>query len=287
MTHLEFSIHCNPENQQAHDIIVAYLMHIGFDRFEEREGAVQAYINRDVFTWEDFKEAVSQLKTCGIDIKYKYHEADDQNWNEEWEKNFVPVIIGSRLLVRAPFHSSENDLPLTLVIEPKMSFGTGHHQTTRLMLQAMMQIDMEGKKVLDMGCGTGILGIYASKKGAESVTGIDIDNWAYENAIENISRNKVSNMSVRLGDVCAIEEGEMFDIIVANINRNVLLKDIPVYVGHLRKRGILLLSGFLSEDAQYVLDCAYAHNLLHTSTVEEAGWLILSFVCTEHVNPGS
>jgi ribosomal protein L11 methyltransferase len=150
MTHLEFSIHCKPENQQTHDILIAYLSEIGFDGFQENEGAVQAFVNKEEFSWNKFSETRELLQACGIEIIYKYFETDDQNWNEEWEKNFVPVKINEKVLIRAPFHSSEFDPPCTIVIEPKMSFGTG------------------------------ILGIFASMNGAESVLGVVIDNWAFE-----------------------------------------------------------------------------------------------------------
>ena len=277
MSHLEFSIHCKPENQETHDILIAYLSDIGFDGFQENEGAVQAFVAKEGFSWDTFSETRDLLKACGIEIIYKYLETDDQNWNEEWEKNFVPVKIDEKVLIRAPFHSSDSDPPCTIVIEPKMSFGTGHHQTTRLMIKAMMQIDLSGKSILDMGSGTGILGIYASMNGAGNVVGVDIDNWAFENAKENIERNGIHNMEMRLGDVSELSN-EIFDVVVANINRNVLVRDIPAYVRHLEPGGDMILSGFLTEDVQYILDTAYANKLVHNTTTEDEGWLILSFI---------
>jgi len=277
MSHLAFSIECIPKNQQSCEIVIAFLTDSGFNSFQEHpDGNITAIITRQELDWPLFRETIGSLKTLGIDISYAFSEIDDQNWNEEWEKSFKPVYIDDKVLIRAPFHSDANDLLYTIIIEPKMSFGTGHHYTTRLMIEAMMQINLAGKLVLDMGCGTAILGILASKMQAEKVIGVDIDSWAFENAKENVKRNKVHNMELRLGDVSALSS-EAFDVILANINRNVLIRDIPQYVQHLKPGGDMILSGFLTEDVQYVLDCAYANTLSHLHSKEDAGWLSLSF----------
>ncbi|MBN1131444.1 MAG: 50S ribosomal protein L11 methyltransferase [Bacteroidales bacterium] len=285
MSHLEFSIYSTPGDQHSHEILVAYLYDIGFDRFQDSGGAVHAYIAKDQFSWKQFENTINTLKIRGIDVVYKYLEMDEKNWNEEWKKNYDPVVIDNQLLVRAPFHPPYDDFPHTLIIEPKMSFGTGHHQTTRLILKVMMDLNFKDKKVLDMGCGTGILGIFASKLGAGSVVGVDIDNWAYENALENISRNGIKNMEVMLGDISVVKDEE-FDIVLANINRRVILSDMPDYGTLLTEKGTIILSGFLSEDVQSILDSAYSNNLLHTATLEEESWLVLSFVKSQNLQPG-
>jgi ribosomal protein L11 methyltransferase len=181
------------------------------------------------------------------------------------------------VLIRAPFHDASGDLEYTLVIEPKMSFGTGHHYTTKLMIREMGTIDLKGKSILDMGCGTGVLGIFACLKGARRVLGVDHDQWAYENALENVKRNATPCMEVRLGDVAVLEE-ELFDVILANITRNTLVRDMPEYASHLRDGGCIMVSGILAEDTQYVLNAAYRFGLQHEKTSEESNWICLSFV---------
>lgn len=276
MTYLQFSINCITDKKNIPETIIAYLTTIGFDGFQETDSRLKAFIIKEKFNWDDFRETIDKLKSINIEIDYNVSEEEDQNWNKEWEKNFDPVVIGDRVLIRAPFHPDDEDLPCTIVIEPKMSFGTGHHQTTRLMIKEMLKMELAGKRVLDMGCGTGILSMFASKNGAAYVLAIDIDNWAYENALENIAENDLHNIEVKLGDKSAIA-GDDFDMILANINRNTLVSDISEYRKHLRKGGSMILSGFLTEDVQFVLDAAYASNLNHLSTTEESGWLVLTF----------
>jgi len=220
---------------------------------------------------------IDELAEMGIKLQYRFHKKEDQNWNEEWEKKFVPVLINGKVLIRAPFHDASDDLPRTLVIEPKMSFGTGHHHTTKLMIREMMKFNMSGKRVLDMGCGTGVLGIYACKQGAEFVQCVDNDQWAYENALENKERNGASAMQVILGDADVLG-GNEFDVVLANITRNTLVRDISVYTAHLATEGIMIVSGILAEDVQYIFNAAYQCGLSHLNTMEESNWISLSFV---------
>ena len=279
MAYLEFEIPTRSWKSGEADILVAKMSQIGFEGFLENDDSTQAYIDKDHFSQEELDALIDELSDLGLKVQYHYRETEDQNWNEEWEKRFEPVFIDQRVLIRAPFHENMDDLPCTLVIEPKMSFGTGHHHTTRLMISEMLTLDMAGKRVLDMGCGTGILGIFSCKQGADRVLGIDHDQWAYNNTLENIERNGVSCMEVRLGDAGSIGE-EQFDIVLANITRNTLVKDMPVYAGHTREKGVLIVSGILTEDVEYVLNAAYQCGLDHLSTREESNWLSLSFVKT-------
>ncbi|MCK4746234.1 MAG: 50S ribosomal protein L11 methyltransferase [Bacteroidales bacterium] len=277
MAYFEFEIPIRSWNSNEREILLAKLSLIGFEGFIENDDLIQAYIRKDQFSGESFNHVIDDLSRAGLNMQYRFHETVDHNWNEEWEKKFAPVVIKEKVLIRAPFHDGDGDLPCTLIIEPKMSFGTGHHHTTRLMIEAMMEHDLRGKRVLDMGCGTGVLGIYACKLGAERVLGVDNDQWAYENALENVERNGASAMEVRLGDAGMLKE-EGFDVVLANITRNTLVRGIPVYKNHLETGGLLVVSGILAEDVQFILNAAYQCGLDHLNTREESNWISLSFV---------
>lgn len=252
------------------------LAEIGFEGFVEGEFILQAYIDEERHSDQRFNGVIDELAELGIKVQYRFHRTEDQNWNKEWEKKFNPVVIEEKVLIRAPFHEAQDDLPCTLIIEPKMSFGTGHHYTTRLMIVEMMSYDLNKKRILDMGCGTGVLGIFASKMGASEVLGIDNDRWAYQNALENVERNGIKSMEVRFGDVGVLND-EVFDFVLANITRNILVRDLVQYEAHLAEDGIIVVSGFLAEDVQYVLNAAYRCNLTHLNTREESNWISLSF----------
>jgi len=277
MAYLEFEIPARSWSNSEKEILFALMSQIGFDGFVEGEDDIQAYIEEQRFSSDELNQIIDELAAINIKVQYRYHLTEDQNWNEEWEKKFSPVVVDEGVLIRAPFHDSQNDLRYTLVIEPKMSFGTGHHHTTRLMIRAMGRMDVEGKRILDMGCGTGVLGIYGCLKGASRVLGVDFDQWAYENALENVARNGTTGMEVRLGDVGALGK-EIFDIILANITRNTLVRDMSEYTSHLVDEGRILVSGILAEDAQYVLNEAYRCGLHHENTEEESNWISLSFI---------
>jgi len=280
MAYLEFVIPARSWSNSEKEILYALMSQIGFEGFVEGEDDIQAYIHEDQYDSEVLNQLIDQLSDVNIKVQYRFHRTEDQNWNEEWEKKFDPVVIDERVLIRAPFHDSSHDLECTLIIEPKMSFGTGHHHTTKLMIKEMGNHKLEGKSILDMGCGTGVLGIYACKNGADRVLGVDIDQWAYENALENIKRNRVICMDVRLGDVDVIHQ-EKFHMILANITRNTLVRDMPTYKEHLLEKGLLIISGILAEDVQYILNEAYRCGLNHLSTGEESNWISLTFIHAE------
>lgn len=276
MVYLEFVIPVRSWSTSEKEILYAKMAQIGFEGFVEGENDIQAYIAKESYREELFYQLVDELATLQIKVQYRFHITENQNWNEEWEKKFDPVVIDEEVLIRAPFHDSSDDRPCTLIIEPKMSFGTGHHHTTKLMIREMGKHDLEGKSILDMGCGTGVLGIYACKRGAARVLGVDNDQWAYENALENVDRNEATAMEVRLGDVGTLKQ-EMFHMILANITRNILVRDLKTYTLHLVDKGLMLLSGILAEDVQYVLNEAYRCGLDHLNTSEESNWISLTF----------
>ncbi|MGB5667675.1 MAG: 50S ribosomal protein L11 methyltransferase, partial [Maribacter sp.] len=233
--------------QPASDILIAELGEAGFESFVESDSGVLAYIQKKDWN-QDILNDIRILDNSIVNISYIFKEIAQENWNATWEKNFNPITIGDQCEVRAPFHDKSN-VEFDIVIEPKMSFGTGHHETTHMMLQFILDNDLEGKTVLDMGSGTGVLAILTSMKGAKAADAIDIDNWCYLNAKENIERNNRTNIYVYEGDA-GLLVNQKYDVILANINRNILLVDIPIYVRCLNKNGTLILSGFYQNDIQ-------------------------------------
>lgn len=276
MAYLEFEIPVRSWSREQREIVMAKMSMIGFEGFLEEDHFFQAYIEESRYSGDSINHLTDELSDIGILFRYHYHLKEEQNWNESWEKQFEPVVIGEEVLIRAPFHGSGQDLPCTLVIEPKMSFGTGHHYTTRLMIRELLSLPLEGMRVLDMGCGTGILAIFASKSGARRVLAVDNDQWAYENALENAARNGTPSVEIRLGSTDVLGN-ETFDLILANITRNVLVRDIPEYEKRLDRRGTLIVSGFLAEDVQPVLNAGYRCGIDHQNTVEDNNWICLTF----------
>ncbi|PID89376.1 MAG: 50S ribosomal protein L11 methyltransferase, partial [Bacteroidia bacterium] len=217
----------------------------GYEAFEEHLDGVDAYVVENHFD-EGVLKAL-QENVAALEFTYEWEVLEEKNWNKEWEENYQPTVIADKLLIRSTFHEPQPDLPYEIIINPQMSFGTGHHETTTLMLEALLECDLHGKKVLDVGCGTGILAIFAAQQGAK-VLGVDIEDNAYQNALENVKLNKVENaVEIQKGTVQDVNKGN-YDIILANINRNVLLNDMPEYADRLADRGILLLSGFYESD---------------------------------------
>ena len=258
----------------ATEILIAELGNIGFESFVENEHGVTAYIQKD--SWNaKLLESVFVLNSDEFSIEYNHNEVPQTNWNAEWEKNFSPIQVDDLVSIRAPFHENLN-LKYDIVIEPKMSFGTGHHETTHMMVQHLLQLDLENKKVLDMGCGTGILAIFAEMKGANPTDAIDIDNWCYENSLENVSRNNCHHITVLEGDSSLLID-KKYDLIIANINRNILLMDMSVYANCLNEKGILLLSGFYKEDMP-IIDAEVAkYNLKLDTFIERNNWVALKY----------
>ncbi len=268
--YLEFNFKINPL-QPWNEILMAELIEIGFDSFTEEHDGILAYIQKEQFKEEDLKN-LHLLNNPEIEISYEYSEMPNINWNEEWEKNFEPINVADKVYIRAEFHESKPGLH-ELVIQPKMSFGTGHHPTTHLMIQQMLDMDFSGKKVLDMGCGTSVLAIFAKQKGAEKVVAIDIDEWSVENSKENAARNGVE-LEISQGTAENLGS-ENYDIILANINRNILISDIPTYVSVLNKGGKLLLSGLCFFDVDDILEVCNEQNLTLKNKQQREEWMSL------------
>ena len=253
MKYIEVTITLNPVDPYR-DLLVDALGNEGpYDSFVETPNGLKAYVPADQFEEDWLKSRIDDLKQFSIlNSQFSIQEMPDKNWNEEWEKQHQPVLVeadnGKKIWVRAPFHEHRTDVDYEIEIEPKMSFGTAHHATTYMMLSYLAELPMEGLRVLDMGCGTAVLGILAKMRGAAYVEGIDIDEWAYNNAMENVQRNGVE-MTIRIGDASLLaNQSDKFDLIIANINRNILLNDMASYAAVLNADGTLLLSGFYESD---------------------------------------
>lgn len=257
-----------------YEILMALLGEIGFESFEETDEALLAFIQGKEFNQELFDEVLNNLP---FKVIYDKEEVVEQNWNAVWESNFEPVIIGGRCHIRAPFHKSRPDIEYEIVIEPKMSFGTAHHETTALMIGYLLDMPPVGHRLLDMGSGTGILAILAQKLGATEIEAIDNDDWAYNNAIENVSQNNSVNTTVRLGDAGMLDGMAPFDTIYANINRNILLNDMKEYDKVLKKGGEIFMSGFYYEDIQKITDKAEEFGWSNDEIREKNKWVALRF----------
>ncbi|WP_027388289.1 50S ribosomal protein L11 methyltransferase [Chryseobacterium gregarium] len=268
--YLEFNFKISPL-QPWNEILMAELIEIGFDSFTEELEGILGYIQKEVLNEEELK-ALPLFQNENVKIEYTFQEMPNINWNEEWEKNFEPINIDDKVMIRAEFHESVPGMH-EIIIQPKMSFGTGHHPTTHLMIQQMMDIDFNGKQVLDMGCGTSVLAIYAKQQGAAHTKAIDIDEWSVENSRENAERNGVE-LDIEQGTADNLGK-EHYDIILANINRNILISDIPTYVNVLNKGGQLLLSGLCFFDVDDILEVFKESGLSLKKQLQREEWVSL------------
>ncbi|NBU82079.1 MAG: 50S ribosomal protein L11 methyltransferase [Flavobacteriaceae bacterium] len=276
MSNIYLGYHFSVEPKElGSEILIAELGEKPFESFIETELGFSAYIQKDLCTI-NILDDIFILNSPEFTISYTIEEIDQVNWNEEWEKNFEAIDVDGKCHVRAPFHTKTN-AEFDIVIEPKMSFGTGHHETTHMMIQHLLETDVTNKITLDMGCGTGILAILAEMKGAKTIDAIDIDNWCYLNSIENAERNNCHKIYVYEGDA-SILKGKKYDLIIANINRNILLNDMHVYVDCLNKNGVLLLSGFYNEDIPFIDESCTEKGLTFVKKFERNNWVSLKYV---------
>ena len=274
MNYTKISFKLTPDSEENREILVAVLSDLAFESFDETEDQVLGYVPGESFNYVEMNKITSTLP---FSVRTENEMIPDQNWNEVWEKNyFKPLLIGGRCLVRAPFHTEYEPAEFELVIEPKMAFGTGNHETTTLMAEQILNMELTGKTVLDMGCGTGILGMLASLKGARSITAIDIDTWSFESTVENARLNNISNLEAKLGDASLLGS-ETYEVIFANIHKNVIISDLPAYEKVLQSGGKLYLSGFYTHDMPDVKERAESLGLLETGFHEKNNWVVFSF----------
>ena len=256
----------------GNEILVAQLSNLGFEGFIEKSDGIEAYI-MDKYYKESLLEEVQILRNTKFSIQFSFKKVEPINWNSKWESSYDPVIVNNKCIVKAPFHQTFG-YDYEIIIHPKMSFGTGHHETTNMMIQLILDTQLLNKSVLDLGCGTAILSILAEKRGAQSIHAVDIDEWSYENSLENIKLNKCKKINVFKGDIFLVKH-KKFDVIMANINRNILLEQIPQYVSCLNDDGFLFLSGFFEDDvSKFKLKIA-SLNLTLCSKISKNGWVAI------------
>ncbi len=276
MNYFEVHFVVNPLEEWLSDVIFSELSEIGFESFVATDKGLIAYISDEEYNEKSLDELIRNFP-YEAKIAYEINLIKTEDWNAEWEKNyFQPIVVADRCVVRSSFHTNAPKAEYEIVIDPKMSFGTGHHETTSLMISRILQTDFIGKSVLDMGCGTGILAILAGMRGANPITAIDIDKWVYDNILENLKLNGFENIEVKIGDAVLLP-GRKFDIILANINRNILLNDIKIYAECLNDEGELFMSGFYKEDIAAIRQEAEKQGLQFTGYEEKNNWVAVGF----------
>ncbi len=273
MNYLEFDFVVSPKIPGV-EILIAELGMMGFESFVETDHGTLAYIQEEEFQ-PAILEEVNILSNPNFIISFTKKSIEQQNWNATWESNFEPIFVGEECVVRAPFHQLEENYLYDLIIEPKMSFGTGHHETTALILSYLLEKDLKGKSVIDMGCGTGVLAILAAKKGAHPVMAIDIDQWSFENSLENCERNQTPDVEVKLGGAEVINGS--YDLFIANINRNILMQDMSEYVKSMNTSSEMILSGFFATDIPILKGEAERLGLTYKGYKERNKWVAVEF----------
>lgn len=274
MNYIELSISVEPKDLGS-DLLIAQLSEIGFESFVDTDTGFSAFIKEEQYIDEQVNALFLDYSEL-LKIEKSSKVIPQQNWNKEWESSFQPIEVDGKCYIHAPFHKAKKDFTYNIIIEPKMSFGTGHHHTTQLMIKKLMQLNVKNRSLLDMGCGTGVLAILASMMGANPITAIDIDDWSCENSIENLHRNNINNVFVHKGNAQKIV-GKLFYTILANINKNVLLADMPIYAESLEKGGDLLLSGFFETDTTELKKKANELDLRFEEMLVNDQWTLLHF----------
>lgn len=276
MKYLKYTFKLNPDSAVNREILTAYLSGLEFDSFEEDSSGFHAFVPKEK---ADPQGTGRMINALAFDVEFSVSEMPDINWNEEWEKNyFQPLLIGDECVIRAPFHKEFPRARYEIIIEPNMAFGTGNHETTTLMMEHLLELDLAGKMVLDMGCGTGILGILASMRGCREVTAIDIDQWAYESTIENSGLNGITNLTALTGNAALLDPVRKYDLILANIQKNVILNDLPKYVAVMNDDAVLLTSGFYQDDLEAVIGRASELFLRKGMIRQKNRWVACAFI---------
>lgn len=278
MKYFEVVFTISPYTEVASDLLSGLIADLGFDSFVNIETGLQAYIPQTLFDESKLKDTIEAYPIHGTMIDYIINEPEDKNWNEEWEKNFFnPILIDNRLVIHSTFHTNYPEAEYEIIINPQMAFGTGHHETTGSILSFLLEADLTGKRVLDMGCGTSILGILASKRGAGEVVGIDIDDWCVRNSLENIALNACGNIEIKLGDALLLNSEAPFDVVIANINRNILLADMRAYVSRMKPGATLYISGFYTDDIPVLREEAEKLGLTYSDFRQKNNWAAVRF----------
>lgn len=279
MKYFEFTFHTHPCTETVNDVLAAVLGEVGFESFVECEGGMTAYIQQTSCDETAIQTAIIEFPLPDTEITFTYVEAEDRDWNEAWEKNFFqPIIIGNRCVIHSTFHQDVPKAEYDIVINPQMAFGTGHHETTSLLIEELLDSELKDKSLLDMGCGTSILAILARMKGAHPCTAIDIDEWCVRNSIANIELNRVDDITVSQGDASSLAGKEPFDVIIANINRNILLNDMPQYVACMQPGAELYMSGFYVDDITAIRKEAEKNGLTYVHAKEKHRWAEVKFI---------
>ena len=279
MKYFEVTFTTSPCNETVNDVVSALAGEIGFESFVEWENGVQAYIQQSLFDEEALKSMVADFPLPDTTIEYTVVEAEDKDWNEEWEKNFFqPIVIGDRCCIHSTFHKDTPQTEYEILINPQMAFGTGHHETTSSIISELLEADLQGKSVLDMGCGTSILAILASMRGADPITAIDIDDWCVNNSRDNITLNGIENITVEWGDANLLKGRAPFDVIIANINRNILLADMAQYAACMHSGSELFMSGFYVEDIPVIQEKAESLGMEFIHHREKNNWAAVKFI---------
>jgi ribosomal protein L11 methyltransferase len=277
MDYFEIHISISPINLVVNDVIAAQLADLGFESFAECEDGMLAYVASNQYDEDTTRKQIPH-EMFGSTLYLSGKRIPGQNWNEEWEKNyFQPIVIGGECVIHSSFHSNIPQATYDILIDPKMAFGTGHHETTSLMLGELLKLDVKGKTFLDMGCGTAVLAILASMKGAIGIWGIDIDEWAINNALENTRLNHTSEITIQLGGAALLENTSDFDVVFANINRNILLADMAQYVDNMKKGSLLYMSGFYENDIPVIREKAETLGLSWQGFVAKNNWVAVHF----------
>ncbi len=275
MNYYEIKFNIKPNTEINRDVLAAILAGIDFESFSENPNGIDAYVSEKLYDEEKIKNCISGFPLEDVQLNFTSSFIETKDWNEEWEKNFFqPIIINNQCVIHSSFHENIPQLQYDIIIDPKMAFGTGHHETTSLMIAHLLDTDVANKSFLDMGCGTAVLAILAKMKGANPVVAIDIDEWAYNNSIENIRLNNTPDIDIRLGGAEMLGK-EKFDVIFANINRNILLNDIHIYASCMNSGSQLFMSGFYTEDMEMIKDECSKHNLQFVSYLEKNNWVAI------------
>lgn len=280
MNYIEIKFQLEPHEEYIYDLLAEYLANFGFESFDMHEDGMLAYIPEKLFDEPIFAKFITDFEYADK-LDFQVHKVEQVNWNEEWEKHFFePIVIGDECLIHSSFHTNLPDTKYKILVDPKMSFGTGHHETTSLMIGEILTMNFEDKTVLDMGCGTAVLAILAAKRGAKNILAIDIDDWCVENSLENIHKNNTPDIEVLLGDA-ELLKGRKFNIILANINRNILLHDMATYAACLDVGDELYLSGFYQEDISILEEEAGKYQLQLVKSKEKHRWSLMHLVKTQ------